>query len=93
VDVYTFAVQPCVADLIEGYNSTVLAYGQTGSGKTFSMMGPEACMDPNLFGIIPRVMKEIFRAIENADEHSEFTVKVSYVEIYLDRVRGKNFLF
>ena len=63
--------------------------GQTGSGKTFSMMGVDDPGDDSLQGIIPRVMGDIFEAIDSADEHTEFTVKVSYIEIYMERVRGK----
>ena len=39
-----------------------LADGQTGSGKTFTMYGKRD--DPNLWGIAPRAMKEIFTITE-----------------------------
>ena len=29
-----------VADVSDGFNSTIFAYGQTGSGKTYTMFGP-----------------------------------------------------
>jgi hypothetical protein len=38
------------------------ADGQTGSGKTFTMYGKRD--DPNLWGIAPRAMKELFDVIE-----------------------------
>ena len=51
-------------------------------------MGPEGDgIDDEARGIIPRMMGSIFSAIEEADTAVEFTVKVSFVEIYLDRVR------
>ena len=30
-DVYAAAVEPVVADVLNGYNGTVMAYGQTGA--------------------------------------------------------------
>ena len=38
-------------------------------------------------GIIPRLVEAIFQGIEDADSGIEFTVKLSYVEIYSERVR------
>jgi hypothetical protein len=35
--VYASAVQPLMAQFLDGYNVTVMAYGQTGSGKTYTM--------------------------------------------------------
>lgn len=37
--VYESAAEESVADVIRGYNATLLAYGQSGSGKTFTMEG------------------------------------------------------
>jgi len=68
------------------YNGTIFAYGQTGSGKTHTMQGP-SLSDPVEQGIIPRSIHGIFERIYKTDEHIEFTVQVSYVEIYLERVR------
>ncbi|ETP32801.1 hypothetical protein F442_18568 [Phytophthora nicotianae P10297] len=69
-----------------GYNATIFAYGQTSSGKTYTMEG--ANIDhPELQGIIPRTATEIFNNVMNADENMEFIVKVSYIEIYMERIR------
>jgi Kinesin motor domain len=38
-------------------------------------------------GIIPRIVKAVFRGIRNGDDMLEYTVQVSYVEIYLEKVR------
>lgn len=38
-------------------------------------------------GVIPRIVETIFEGIANSDEHMEFTVKVSHVEIYMERIR------
>eukprot|EP01065_Artemidia_motanka_P038293 TRINITY_DN4714_c2_g1_i1.p1 TRINITY_DN4714_c2_g1~~TRINITY_DN4714_c2_g1_i1.p1 ORF type:complete len:907 (+),score=424.30 TRINITY_DN4714_c2_g1_i1:69-2723(+) len=82
-----------VADVFKGYNGTIFVYGQTGSGKSHTMMGPSSdelrgyCDDDKLKGIIPRVVDQIFVNVERADQHVEFTIKVSYVEIYMEKVR------
>jgi kinesin family protein 5 len=75
-----------LADVLQGYNATVFAYGQTSSGKTFTMEGPDH-RDPVYRGIIPRTVDALFAGVVNADERIEFTVKVSYVEIYMERIR------
>ena len=49
--------------------------------------GGKGMDDPALKGIIPRMAKTIFDQVENADEHMEFLVKVSYIEIYMEKVR------
>jgi kinesin family member 5 len=76
---------PC-ADLMDGYNATIFAYGQTSSGKTYTMEGA-SIDDPQLRGIIPRTATEIFNNVMAADENIEFIVKVSYIEIYMERIR------
>lgn len=35
VDVFNGAAKDTVADILKGYNATILAYGQTGSGKVW----------------------------------------------------------
>lgn len=47
----------CVCEW-QGYNATVFAYGQTGTGKTFTMEG--FFEEPELCGITPRAVQEIF---------------------------------
>ncbi|KAF8831280.1 hypothetical protein HHX47_DHR1000479 [Lentinula edodes] len=74
------------SDVINGYNGTVFAYGQTGSGKTFTMMGADIDSD-ELKGIIPRITEQIFQSIVESDAHLEYMVKVSYMEIYLEKIR------
>lgn len=43
--------------------------------------------DPQLMGIIPRIARDIFNHIYSMDENLEFHIKVSYFEIYLDKIR------
>jgi kinesin family member 5 len=38
-------------------------------------------------GIIPRAVEALFDAVSEADESIEFTFKVTYVEIYMEKVR------
>lgn len=40
-----------------------------------------------LKGIIPRITEQIFQSIVESDAHLEYFVKVSYMEIYLERIR------
>ncbi|VDL52595.1 unnamed protein product [Hymenolepis diminuta] len=85
VDVYNTVAKPIVADVLNGYNGTIFAYGQTASGKTFTMEG--VLGDQTLQGIIPRIVHDIFNHIYNMEEYLEFHIKVSYFEIYLDKIR------
>ncbi|RLO01906.1 hypothetical protein DYB28_001404 [Aphanomyces astaci] len=84
--VFDEVARPVVADIMEGYNATIFAYGQTSSGKTFTMEGA-SIDDEALRGIIPRTATELFARLMEADENMEFVVKVSYIEIYMERIR------
>ena len=41
----------------------------------------------NLQGIIPRIVQDIFQHIYTMEAGLEFQIKVSYFEIYLDKIR------
>ncbi|KAJ8336638.1 hypothetical protein SKAU_G00378580 [Synaphobranchus kaupii] len=83
--VYNACAQRIVKDVLEGYNGTIFAYGQTSSGKTHTMEGN--LHDTDSMGIIPRIVQDIFNYIYSMDENLEFHIKVSYFEIYLDKIR------
>ncbi|KAG0259380.1 hypothetical protein DFQ27_004080, partial [Actinomortierella ambigua] len=85
-EVFDYSISTIVDDVINGYNGTVFAYGQTGSGKTFTMMGP-SIDDEDLKGIIPRIVDQIFASILASPSTMEYTVKVSYMEIYMEKIR------
>ncbi|XP_006458111.1 hypothetical protein AGABI2DRAFT_63424 [Agaricus bisporus var. bisporus H97] len=85
-EIFEYGVKDIVKDVLDGYNGTVFAYGQTGSGKTFTMMGADIDSD-ELKGIIPRITEQIFQSIVESDPHLEYLVKVSYMEIYLEKIR------
>ncbi|KAG7389491.1 hypothetical protein PHYPSEUDO_010376 [Phytophthora pseudosyringae] len=77
--------RPFVADLLSGYNCTIIAYGQTGSGKTYTIVGGRA---PESLGLIPRAMETIFEEMARIDS-SEYdgALTASFVEIYQEKLR------
>ena len=84
-DLFTDLGKPLLDNAFQGYNNCIFAYGQTGSGKSYSMMGygEEA-------GVIPRICKSMFERIgeyQAKDVNLKYTVEVSYLEIYNERVR------
>uniref|UniRef100_A0A8C4H8E9 Kinesin-like protein n=1 Tax=Dicentrarchus labrax TaxID=13489 RepID=A0A8C4H8E9_DICLA len=82
---YNAVAQKIVKDVLDGYNGTIFAYGQTSSGKTHTMEGN--LHDPNMMGVIPRIVQDIFNYIYSMDQNLEFHIKVSYFEVYLDKIR------
>ncbi|XP_069499709.1 kinesin-like protein KIF1C [Ambystoma mexicanum] len=69
----------------EGYNVCIFAYGQTGAGKSYTMMGKQE-MDQQ--GIIPQLCEDLFARVgNNKCADLSFSVEVSYMEIYCERVR------
>uniref|UniRef100_A0A0R3RG82 Kinesin-like protein n=1 Tax=Elaeophora elaphi TaxID=1147741 RepID=A0A0R3RG82_9BILA len=84
-EVYMGAAYHIVQDVLSGYNGTVFAYGQTSSGKTHTMEGVFGDSDKQ--GIIPRIVQDIFNHIYNMDVDLEFHIKVSYFEIYNEKIR------
>ncbi|EKD19680.1 kinesin heavy chain [Drepanopeziza brunnea f. sp. 'multigermtubi' MB_m1] len=85
-DVFDFSIKPTVDDILNGYNGTVFAYGQTGAGKSYTMMGTDMD-DPEGRGVIPRIVEQIFQSILSSPGTIEYTVRVSYMEIYMERIR------
>nr|CAH8851504.1 unnamed protein product [Trichobilharzia regenti] len=85
LEVYEVVAKPIVADVLNGYNGTIFAYGQTSSGKTYTMEG--ILGDPVFQGVIPRIVDDIFNHIYQMDENLEFHIKVSYFEIYMEKIR------
>ncbi|XP_072306264.1 kinesin-like protein KIF1B isoform X1 [Eucyclogobius newberryi] len=83
--VYNDIGKEMLAHAFEGYNVCIFAYGQTGAGKSYTMMGREGQE-----GIIPMLCEDLFEKISldniNKDELS-YSVEVSYMEIYCERVR------
>eukprot|EP01031_Cornospumella_fuschlensis_P022952 gene22952-27931_t len=84
-EVFQETAKPLIEDVLAGYNATIFAYGQTGTGKTHTMEGDITSESGK--GIIPRAVDALFDGVSQADENLEFTFKVTYVEIYLERIR------
>lgn len=85
-DIFDFSIRSTVDDILNGYNGTVFAYGQTGAGKSYTMMGSDID-DSEQKGIIPRIVEQIFASILSSPGNIEYTVRVSYMEIYMERIR------
>ena len=85
-DIFDFSIRPTVDDILNGYNGTVFAYGQTGAGKSYTMMGTNIDDDEGR-GVIPRIVEQIFASIMTSPSTIEYTVRVSYMEIYMERIR------
>ncbi|XP_028858111.1 kinesin-like protein KIF1A isoform X2 [Denticeps clupeoides] len=70
----------------EGYNVCIFAYGQTGAGKSYTMMGKQ---EKDQQGIIPLLCEDLFTKINDSsnDNRLSYSVEVSYMEIYCERVR------
>lgn len=88
---------------VKQVNEFDISNDQIGAGKTYTMMGPNSDLrvrwlsnsnmvqkpdvDPKLNGLIPRIVTAIFDNISQASETIEFTIQVSYIEIYLEKIR------
>ncbi|XP_034392794.1 kinesin-like protein KIF1B isoform X5 [Cyclopterus lumpus] len=84
--VYNDIGKEMLAHAFEGYNVCIFAYGQTGSGKSYTMMGRQ---EEGQEGIIPMLCEDLFEKINEHTnkEQLSYSVEVSYMEIYCERVR------
>ncbi|KAI8899069.1 P-loop containing nucleoside triphosphate hydrolase protein [Globomyces pollinis-pini] len=85
LDIFSYSAESIVNDIMDGYNGTIFAYGQTGSGKTHTMMGDMESEE--LKGLTPRIVEKIFTTIVNSSSDLEFTVKVQFMEIYMEKIK------
>ncbi|XP_026202161.1 kinesin-like protein KIF1A isoform X15 [Anabas testudineus] len=86
MQVYKDIGEEMLLHAFEGYNVCIFAYGQTGAGKSYTMMGKQDVKDQK--GIIPLMCEDLFTKInDNTDNSMSYSVEVSYMEIYCERVR------
>ncbi|XP_016381116.1 kinesin-like protein KIF19 isoform X2 [Sinocyclocheilus rhinocerous] len=81
-EVYRSTTKGLIEGLISGYNATVFAYGPTGCGKTYTMLGTDR--EP---GIYVRTLNDLFKAIEETSDDMQYSVSMSYLEIYNEMIR------
>ncbi|XP_068919318.1 kinesin-like protein KIF1C isoform X2 [Petaurus breviceps papuanus] len=85
LQVYQDIGEEMLLHAFEGYNVCIFAYGQTGAGKSYTMMGRQ---EPGQQGIVPQLCEDLFsRVSENKNAQLSYSVEVSYMEIYCERVR------
>ena len=70
------AIAALTEGVLEGEKHQTLL-GVTGSGKTFTMTG--TLESP---GIMVLILQDLFKAIQERRSDKEFSIKMSYVEIY-----------
>ncbi|CAM5143009.1 unnamed protein product [Eretmochelys imbricata] len=81
-EVYVSTTKNLVEGVISGYNTTIFAYGPTGAGKTYTVLGTDC--DP---GIYIRTLNDLSKAIEATSDNMDYTVSMSYLEIYNKVIR------
>ncbi|KAI1731911.1 kinesin motor domain-containing protein [Ditylenchus destructor] len=76
--VHERTTRPLIDYFVSGYNATVFAYGPTGSGKTYTMVGTRER---------PGLMSSLLRDLYDKINPNEFTVYISFLEIYNEVIR------
>jgi len=77
--IYDVIGKSAIKNIPEGFNACIIAYGQTGSGKTHTLLGK---VDDE--GIAKRAVRHLFDLL---DESHQNIFLVSYMEIYLEKLR------
>ncbi|KAK9057614.1 hypothetical protein SSX86_022450 [Deinandra increscens subsp. villosa] len=102
-DVYEFLARPIVQDAVRAVNGTIIVYGQVciasnlmnrsredlyhGGNVHYRNGGNILETDSYKKGLLPRVVDELFEAINLCGESTAYKIKLSMVEIYMERVR------
>ncbi|GAA5861489.1 hypothetical protein JCM3774_000268 [Rhodotorula dairenensis] len=81
-EVYDGSAKELVGHVMDGFHSTVFAYGATGCGKTHTISGSSA--QP---GIVFLIMKDLFARIAAKSDEIDFSLTISYLEIYNETIR------
>lgn len=80
--VYRDLGEPVMQSVADGFHGCVFAYGQTGSGKSHTIFGG---VDREDRGLLSRITEGLFAELEASK--ADYMVKVSYLEIYNERLR------
>lgn len=83
-EIYENTASEIISSVVDGYNGTVLCYGQTGAGKTYTMTGSATIFKYR--GILPRAINQVY-SLCAAKFDQGITIRVSYAEIYNERIR------
>ncbi|GAA5834487.1 hypothetical protein JCM9279_004330 [Rhodotorula babjevae] len=81
-EVYDGSAKALVSHVMDGFHSTVFAYGATGCGKTHTISG-----SPTQPGIVFLIMKDLFARITAKSDEVDFSLTVSYLEVYNETIR------
>ena len=97
-EVFHVAAKDTVDAFLEGYNGTIMCYGQTGAGKTYTLSGDHNSNNFERRGLMPRALEYIFTTLEEQEQQArrrgggggggggEWTVRVSYLELYKEQI-------
>lgn len=80
-DVYEHAMSPLLDRFVKGDNCVFFAYGMTNSGKTHTIQGSSADQ-----GLLPRLVSDILRSIEDSRPIDDWRLSVSVLEIYQEKI-------
>ncbi|CAJ0606017.1 unnamed protein product [Cylicocyclus nassatus] len=79
--IYENVMAGLVDAALSGFNTAVCAYGQSGAGKTHTLTGSE-----NEDGLVQNTFRALLETIAKASDR-EYMMRISYIEIYNERVR------
>ena len=81
--VFEATTLPLIDGVLRGCPATVFAYGATGAGKTHTMIG-NATAGP---GVMVRAVERLFELIAREASAASFSLRISYLEVYNERIR------
>lgn len=85
--VYENFAKPIVSAVLGGRHGTIFTYGTSGSGKTHSMQGDGKKGSLHEDGIIQLAARDLFQHIQRDAGKRDYTVRISFFEIYNEQVR------
>lgn len=70
--------------LLSGFSSSVIAMGEAGSGKSHALFGPRDAAVPERYGLCPRLVSELFDAIDVS--RTDLTLSIACWDVRHDAV-------